>query len=157
MTGFVPAENGVRVRLSTPEIAILSRVPELLGSVGADADDPAARRLHPPAYRDGGPAADELHRLTKDDVAEARHADIEVFRRGLDEADNGVELSVPDAEAWIRVLGGARIVLASRRGLFEVGDLASVSSDDPDVALVNLLGAYQQALSEVLLAGMGPQ
>ena len=151
---FAPSRGGVAIRLSAPEVAILSRVPELLGSVGADPDDPAVRRLHPPAYRDGGPAADELYRLTKDDVADARSADVDVFTRDLDRAVEGIDISTADAEAWIRVLGGARLVLASRRGLFDVEDLSTVPADDPDVALVNLLGAYQQGLSEALLASM---
>jgi hypothetical protein len=140
--------------LSAAEVAILSRLPALIGSVGADADDPAPGRLHPDAYRDDAPGSLELIRLTKDDLAAGRNADLEVFAGRLTDSVDGVSLSESEAEAWLRVLGSARIVLASRRGLFDVDDLSAVSVEDPDVALVNLLGAYQQDLAEALLSGM---
>ena len=154
MNRFVGGDDAVEIRLSAAEVAILSRLPALLGSVGSDADDPAPGRLHPRAYRDDAAGSLELIRVTKDDLAAGRAADLEVFSGQLAESADGVVISVEDAEAWLRVLGSARIVLASRRGLFDLEDLGLASADDPDVALVNLLGAYQQDLAEALLTRM---
>ena len=155
MSRIAPGPRGVEVQLSPAEIAILSRLPSLLGSVGADPSDPAPARLHPAAYPDDEAGSAELARLTKDDLAEGRTADLDTFSRQLAESVDGITISPSDAEAWMRVLGGARIVLASRRGLLERDDLSDLPNDDPDVALVNLLGAYQQTFAEVLLATMG--
>lgn len=154
MSRIAPAGRGVEIQLSSAEIAILSRLPSLLGSVGSDRTDPAPARLHPAAYPDDEEGSAELARLTKDDLAEGRTADVDVFSRQLPDSGDGITISSADAEAWMRVLGSARIVLASRRGLFDLDDLAELPNDDPDVALVNLLGAYQQTLAEVLMAGM---
>jgi hypothetical protein len=151
---IAPTARGVEIQLSSAEIAILSRLPSLLGSVGSDPTDPAPKRLHPAAYPNDEEGSAELARLTKDDLAEGRTADVDVFARQLPETGDGITISSADAEAWMRVLGSARIVLASRRGLFDLEDLAELPNDDPDVALVNLLGAYQQTLAEVLLAAM---
>ena len=155
MSRIAPGRRGIEVMLSSAEIAILSRLPSLLGSVGSDPSDPAPARLHPAAYLDDDAGSAELARLTKDDLAEGRSADVDIFSRQLADSAEGITISASDAEAWMRVLGSARIVLASRRGLFELDDLSELPNDDPDVALVNLLGAYQQTLAEVLLATMG--
>lgn len=154
MSRIAPSGRGVEIQLSSAEIAILSRLPSLLGSVGSDPSDPAPARLHPAAYPDDEAVSAELARLTKEDLVEGRTADIEVFNRQLAASGDGITISPADAESWMRVLGSARIVLASRRGLFDIEDLGDLPNDDPDVALVNLLGAYQQTLAEVLLAGM---
>lgn len=154
MSRIAPGRRGVEVQLSSAELAILSRLPSLLGSVGSDPSDPAPARLHPAAYPDDEVGSAELARLTKDDVAEGRAADLEVFSRQLVASGDGITITPAEAEAWMRVLGSARIVLASRRGLFDLEDLGELPNDDPDVALVNLLGAYQQTLAEVLLASM---
>jgi hypothetical protein len=122
--------------------------------VGSDPSDPAPARLHPAAYPDDELGSAELVRLTKEDLAEGRSADVDVFSRQLAASGEGITISSADAAAWMRVLGSARIVLASRRGLFDLDDLGGLPNDDPDVALVNLLGAYQQTLAEVLLASM---
>lgn len=154
MSRIVATRDGVEVTLDAPEVAILSRLPSLLGSVGAHADDPAVERLHPPAYRDDPEGARELQRLTQDDLSAARSADIGLFTTQLEAAGAGTELTEADAEAWVRVLGAARLTLAARRHLFDMEDLSSASNADPDVALVNLLGFYQQSLSEALLTRM---
>ena len=96
-------------------------------------------------------------RFTQDEIVAARNADLEVFGRQLPDTAHGLEITADDAEAWLRVLGAARVVLAARRGLFEVDDLSAVPIEDPDIALVNLLGAYQQELSEALLKRMEAQ
>jgi len=155
MSRFAASDNGVAIGLSAAEVAILSRLSALLGSIGSDAQDPARGRLHPAVYPDDEAASQELMRLTKDDIAAGRQADLEIFTRQLPESMNGVDVKIDEAEAWLRVLGAARIVLASRRGLFDLDDLELASTDDPDVALVHLLGAYQAGLTEALLSSMG--
>ena len=154
MSRFAAAGDGIAVRLGAAEVAILARLPSLLGSVGADASDPAVARLHPSAYPESESDSTELIRLTEQDLAVQRRADLDVFTRALQDAADGVEISRDDAEAWLRVLESARIVLAARRGLFDLSDLSEASIADPDVALVSLMGMYQQELAEALLATM---
>jgi hypothetical protein len=153
---FAAAGDGIGVRLGAAEVAILARLPSLLGSVGADAGDPAVARLHPAAYPESESESTELIRLTEEDLALQRRVDLEVFTGALQDAAGGVEISRDDAEAWLRVLEAARIVLAARRGLFDLSDLSEASIADPDVALVSLMGMYQQELAEALLATMRP-
>jgi hypothetical protein len=152
---FASDSAGVAIRLTPAEVAILSRLPSLLGSVGTTPDDPAARRLHPEAYPEDLDASRELARLTSDDLDEARRADLERFGALLPEAATGTSMTADDAVAWMRVLGDARLVVAARRGLLDPGAAEELrSSRDPDVTLIALLGMLQGELSEVLLDQM---
>jgi len=153
MTRFSAGRDGIEARLPAGEIAVLSRLVPLLGAVGIDADDPARSRLEPTVYEDDPAASREFNRLVGAELGDARAEDRERFAMTLADATSGVVLSGADAAAWLRVLGAARIVLASRNGLFDDG-LPEGIPTDPETALVMLLGYLQEELVEEMLASM---
>lgn len=144
----------IHVRLPKPEQALLAQLPELLESVAAGADDPAADRMHPNAYPDDAAAAWEFSRMIDGELDTARRRDQATFADSLERA-LGAGLPMPEAEAWLRVIGDARLVLASREGIGREDELPEHSLSNPRLALVHYLGALQHEIVEVLLASMG--
>jgi hypothetical protein len=125
-------------------------VPELLESVGEAGADPAADRLDQAPYPDDPEAAAEFRRLMASEMAQSRAADRSAFSLTVEQAPQGVSLSPGEAEAWLRVLAEARLVLASRVGIIEDGWEDDLSESDPPVALLHYLGWLQQSLAETL-------
>ena len=154
MSWFSAVDGGVEVSLSGPEIAVLSRLGSLLGGAGVENDDPARERLLPVVYPDDPEASREFDRLASKERVEARSVDREAFVAGLTAAASGTTmLRAEDAAAWARVLGEARIVVASRKGLFETG-LPEGPIDDPEVAFLTFLGLLQEELVGAMLTSM---
>ena len=154
MSRFAAGPSGVTVRLTAPEIAILSRLGSLLGGAGVEQDDPATGRLIPKIYPDDEGASREFERLAGKERVEVRSADRESFVRGLDAAGDGdLVLDDDQAASWLRVIGEARIVVAARKGLFDAG-LPEGSVEDPEVALVMFLGLVQEDLVVQMMAKM---
>jgi len=164
---FTVAGQKVLVALEPEEVAILSRLPTLLGSVGASWNDPAHDRLNPEAYPGDTVASREFSRLTEKELVEARSADRERFADTLRRLRERPVLRPGDAAAWVRVLGEARLVLAARHGTPAGGpaaadeqpvvdDLTTTPPDaNPELMLVDYLGALQDDLVGELLTGMG--
>jgi hypothetical protein len=169
---------GPRVRLGDDELRLLTRLADdldVLLSGGADDDrpndslgdlvgldwpseaveapeDPALRRLLPDAYRDDDEAAAEFRRYTDATLRGAKRADATAVRQGLASIAVMGERVLDDeqAQAWLRFLTDARLVLASRLGIEraeDVDELESLEDDDPR------LMAY--AVYEWLLAMLG--
>lgn len=155
-------DGRVVVQLRRDEAAVLAQVPALLDSVGQDEGDPAQRRLAPSARPDDAESDREFVRLAAAELESARNLDRGVFLRTLGRGSRRLELTVDEAEAWVRVVGDARLVIAARLGLFEPGveDIDVVSVDDadeplsPHMAMVHFFGYVQQALVEALLSTM---
>jgi len=168
---FTAAGQKVLVALEPEEVAVLSRLPALLGSVGAAWDDPAQDRLNPEAYPGDTIASREFSRLTEKELTEARSADRERFADTLHRLRDRPVLHEGEAAAWVRVLGEARLVLAARHGVLGAGpegtsqdapesvDLVEPTEPapaaDPELMLVDYLGALQDDLVGELLTGMG--
>jgi len=83
-------------------------------------------------------------------MAQSRAADRSAFALTVEQSSRGVILSAGEAEAWMRVLAEARLVLASRLGIIEDGWEDDLPEDDPPVALLHYLGWLQQSLTETL-------
>lgn len=153
MAPFTVTADGIRVSLDANEIDALRVVPDLLASVGEVGDDPAQARLDIDAYRDDAESAAEYRRLMASEMEAGRAADRSAFSETLDALGRGpVTLSPGESEAWLTVLGEARLALAARLGIEEEGwgqDEASVSS--PPMALLHYLSWLQGGLAEVLL------
>ncbi len=149
------AGERVFVRLSEDERELLVNLPALVAAVAAD-DDPAAARLHPNAYPDDDEASREFARLTDRDLDDARDQDGDAFGASIDAAaSEGITFSA--AEAWLRVLGDARLVLAAREGIDREGELPEPSLANPRLALVHYLGALQHEIVEVLMTTMAEE
>ena len=154
MIRFKANGTKIEVSLSGSEIAILSRLDDLIGSAGTERDDPARKRLFPAVYAEDDGATREFQRFSERERSELSVADRERFAATLNEASPEVLLlDRDDAAVWARVLGQARIILAARTGLFESG-LPEGSPEDPDVALVLLLGYLQDDLVGEMLKAM---
>ena len=83
-------------------------------------------------------------------MAQSRAADRSAFALTVEQAPRGVTLSPGESEAWLRVLGDTRLVLASRLGITDDGWEDQLADDDPSVALLHYLGWLQQSLAETL-------
>ncbi len=99
----------------------------------ADADeneptpmDPALRRLLPDGYRDDPEAAAEFRRFTAEGLAERKIANSSKLVESLSGGGGSrvtVQLDDADADAWLKALTDIRLVLASRLGIEDDGDL----------------------------------
>jgi hypothetical protein len=128
----------------------LQAIPGLLDSVGSLGEDPAAEQLDQAPYPEDPQASAEFRRLMADELTQSRAADRSAFALTVEQATRGVVLSPGESEAWLRVLGEARLVLASRCGILEDGWEDALPEDDPPVALLHYLGWLQQSLTETL-------
>ena len=72
--------------------------------------------------------------MTSSDLDEARRWDSGVFRESLESAVT-VGLPFAEAEAWVRVIGDARLVLAAREGIGRDDELPEPSLANPRLAL----------------------
>lgn len=144
-------ESGIRVALAAREVDVLRSVPGLLRSVGDGDGDPAAGRLDYRAHPDD-PDAERGYRDLVDGLIEReREEDRARFAATL----GATRLTVEEADAWLRVIGEARLVLAARLGIDDDGWGDSFSLDEPvEMSLLRLLGSYQDELVEALL-GLG--
>ncbi len=148
---FRRRDGTIEVVLTAQERAVLHTLPETLDNLGTSDVDPAAARLHPPAYPDD-PAADAYFReMTEDDLAKARATDRSRFAETVDASS----MSDDDAQMRLRVLGDARLTLAARMGIEQEGweDDRSLA-DSRDGAMLHYLSYVQDALIQVLSAAL---
>lgn len=126
---FRADSDGILADVPADEAELLEVIPQLLHEL--DPEDPAFARIHPAAYP-ADPAADrEFRRLVAGDADAARREDQIAFLESLGRATSGAVLSRSETDAWLRVLGEARLVLAVRLGI-EIGD---EEIPDPDTSL----------------------
>lgn len=143
MSHFKTTRKGIVVVFSPEERSFLADVLPLLAGIGETGDDPAATRLNVPVYLDDRDASDEWWRLMGDDLHTARLSDRSVFLRTV--SANVEPLNDEDANAVLRVLNEARLVLAARVGL-EVEDDHDKLPDDSRQVL-DYLGWIQEELT----------
>jgi hypothetical protein len=108
------------------ERRFLSDVVPLLVSIRPN--DPAGSRLRSPVYREDEEANEEWWRLMGPELAESRSADRRTFNR-LVEAAGDVDLDDSEADAVLRVLNEARLVLGSRLGVEVEADYEKLSEE----------------------------
>lgn len=153
MASVAAAGARIFVRLPAEERAVLGQLPALLGSVSVDDQGAVSERLRPNPYPDDEAAAWEFSRMTRSDLDGARHRDAEAFTASLETVgSDGMPIEV--AEAWVRVLGESRLVLAAREGVVRDGVLPEPSAANPTIALVHYLGVLQHEIVDALLAAM---
>jgi hypothetical protein len=117
-------------------------------------DDPVLRRLLPDAYRDDPEAAADFRRFTQSSLRDGKRADATVVRQGLASvAVTGERVLAHDqADAWLRFLTDARLLLAVRLGIENADDADAVAALDADnpaaplAALYEWLGIFQADL-----------
>ncbi len=134
------------VNLGAPERALLQALPGQLNAILTQSDDPALRRLFPPAYSspEDREHAEEFRRLMTEDLV-ARHRDaLETLERTA-EAD---DLSPEELEGWMRSLNSLRLVLGTRLGVTEDDDVALHTGSEH--ALYYFLGYLQECVVAAL-------
>jgi hypothetical protein len=150
MTGFVRRGDGIDIGVDRNErrvVAIALRIVEQTDL--SDAEEPAAARLGYSAHPDDPDADLRFHRLTDEMLAEARRRDRGICAATLRQN----RLSFEEAEAWMRVIGEARLVLGARLGIDQDGWEDGIAPEEasPDLLLLHLLGRVQDDLVGVLL------
>ena len=137
-----------RLRLTSEERDLLRTLPgqlrELLGS-----EDPALRRLHPPAYEDDPEREAEYRRMVRDDLLRGRRSALEVMESTID----AETLDRDQLGAWLGSINDLRLVLGTRLEVTEELYEEGVPEDDPRAqafALYGYLGWLEEHLVEAL-------
>ncbi len=143
MTGpFVVSGDEIRLEVGSRERDALRSATALL-DIGGDAGGRLDYTAHP-----DDPKADAGYReLVGDDLDHLRQLDRGVF----DDFAAGAPGSPATVEAFMRVIGEARLVLADRLGIEDDGWEAEMDiRSDPELALMAWLGSLQEAAVGVL-------
>lgn len=96
-------------------------------------DDPAMRRLRPPAYLDDDDSEAAYQLLAGEELRTSRRAAIDGVRSSLDRP----RLSDDDLWGWLQSLNALRLVLGTQLDISEDDDTfeAGIDPDDPEAAL----------------------
>lgn len=142
--------SGDQVRISLPDglVEFLEDVPAALDLVGHSDGDPAASRLQVPVYLDDPSANEEYWRWMGGELDESRAADRSSFALVLESATTGVDVSMEEAQAFLRVLVEIRLALAARLGVEVEEDYAGL--DHTDAVVLDTLGELQILLLRAL-------
>ena len=147
--------DGDRVRLSlnAGEQLLLRDLLDQLEPLLADPDDPALRRLFPPAYSDD--ESDEQYRsLVRDQLVTGRAKALATMRATL----GSDTLDLEQADAWLRALNDLRLVLGTRLEVSEEIDYEDIDVEEPrgrDLAVFGYLAWLQEQLVDALQPASG--
>ena len=116
----------------------------------ADDADPALKRLFPPAYAD--PEHEREYRsLTRGQLVSGRERALEVLESTVDRPS----LSAEEADAWLRALNDARLVLGTDLDVQQDLDWDAVDPNDPR-ALEHAVYGYLSWIQEQLVEAIAP-
>ena len=147
--------NRIQVRLAPPELEVVRAAPILLeGRLGDDGDpdgEAHAQGNVDLAHPHDPEAQQRFQDLTGEMLDEARFADRDRLNETLEESS----LSLEDAEAWMRVIGDARLLLAARIGIEEDGwGEEPVEGEPVEMSVLRLLGFLQDSLVVELMGAL---
>jgi hypothetical protein len=138
-----------QVRLaSNGRLLIGSLVQQLREQLLTSTDQPALRRLFPPAYANDPERDAGYQVLTRDELLEGRLAALDVVERTL---DGGDDLSHDELTAWMTTLNSLRLALGTRLDVDE--ELPQLDPEDPlapDYAVYEYLGWLLAHIVEAL-------
>ena len=140
-------EGTVVLDLADEERDLLRQVAEELRELLAEQPaDPSLRRLFPTAHEDPKRES-EYRELTRDRLVAGHERSLDVLR---ETADREV-LTAEEADAWLRALNDARLVLGTRLDVTEDYDwdaLDATTPRAPELALYAYLSRVQEQLVE---------
>jgi Domain of unknown function (DUF2017) len=140
--------GGFRLRLSDGERELLRTLPaELQALLGSEPDDPALRRLFPPAYDEDEEGEAEYRRLMADDLLEGRRRAL----RLVQETAGRDRLTAEELDAWLRALNDLRLVLGTKLGMTEEMYDLEIDPAHPQAYELSVYG-YLSWLQEQLVA-----
>ncbi len=142
-------DGNVRLDLSEEERGLLRQVAEELRELlREEPEDPSLRRLFPTAHED--PARERDYReLTRDQLVAGREKSLDLL---ADTADREL-LTSDEADAWLRALNDARLVLGTRLDITEDFDWDAFDQSTPRAPELALY-AYLSWLQELLVDAM---
>lgn len=147
-----------QVRLPRGEREILRTLPDRLRELLAEGDaaeDPALRRLFPPATMDDEAINEEYQRLMRADLLAERLEALETMERTLD----AERLSEEELGAWLAAINDLRLVFGVRLDVTEqttAADFAALPDDDPRVRMYALY-SYLTFLEDQIVDALGGQ
>jgi len=150
---IVPSGGGFRLLLTRQERDILRGLPGQLREI-LESDDPALRRLFPPAYQDDPEREAEYRRLVHDELVAGRRRTLEVMESTVDAR----QLDQEQLTAWLGALNDLRLVLGTRLDVTEEEYDRELPQDDPRSAAMGLyhyLGWLEAQAVEALAEGLG--
>ena len=142
------ADGELRLRLPMEERLVLRGVAARTRERLRD-DDPALRRLFPPAY-DDAELEDEYRELTRGQLTSEREQALELLEATVDNTG----LSPGEADSWLRALNDVRLVLGTELDVTEDLDWNAL---DPNAARLPGLSlyAYVSWIQEQLVEALG--
>lgn len=137
----------VQLRLPPEERDLLRGLPgQLRSMLGDEPEDPALRRLFPPAYTDAPDHEAEYRQLMGDELVEKHLSALTV----LEETAEAERLTEEQANAWLSALNDLRLVLGTRLDVSEDMLADEVDPSDPEAPALALY-AYLSWLQEQLV------
>ena len=143
-------DGKVRLHLQPHEVALLRELLDELETLLEDPEDPALRRLFPPAHTDRE-HEEQYRSLVGDQLLSGRTKALATVRDTL-----GRDTLAPDeADAWLRALNDLRLVLGTRLDVTEDLDFEQLDVNDPRGRELAIYG-YLSWLQEQLVESLGP-
>jgi hypothetical protein len=141
----------VRLNFDEEELLLLRELLGELETLLEEPDDPALRRLFPPAH-DDLESEEQYRSLVRGQLLGGRAEALAAVRDTLGRKT----LSLEEADAWLRALNDLRLVLGTRLDVTEEIDFEMLDARDPrsrDLAVYAYLSWFQEELVEVLAEG----
>jgi Domain of unknown function (DUF2017) len=143
-------EGDFRLGLGRRERAVLRTLPALLEQLlDEERDEPALRRLFPPAYGDDAEADAEYRRLVGDALLTGRRTALRAFADSLDRD----RVTAEELDLWARALNDLRLVLGTRLDVREEELADPIDPRDPraeELALYGYLSWLQEHVVRAL-------
>src|SRR3954447_21596023 len=143
----------VRLYLDAHEQALLRELLDQLEPMLEEPDDPALRRLFPPAYSEA--ESDEQYQsLVRGQLVNGRSKALASMRDTLD--DETIDLE--QADEWLRAINDLRLVLGTRLDVSEEIDYERIDLNEPrgrDLAIYGDLAWLQEQLVDALQRASG--
>jgi hypothetical protein len=140
------AAGGVRLHFREDEVLLLHELLAELEALLEDPDDPAVRRLFPPAHSDRE-SEEQYRSLVREQLVAGRSKALVTVRDTLGRET----LNAEEAEAWLRALNDLRLVLGTRLDVTEDIDWEDIDLRRPrgrDLAAYAYLSWLQEQLVE---------
>lgn len=140
-------DGRISLQLDPAESAFLSDMVRMLESVGQVEGDPGEKRLNVPAYLGDAEAAEEWRRLMGDRIEDGRAEDRRALRTVVD-SEGTVAIDPERAEAILRAVNEARLVLAARLGIEVESDYEQL--DASGIVALHYLSMFIEDLTDEL-------
>jgi hypothetical protein len=147
------SRGGVRLDFDEQELLLLRELLAELQTLLEDPDDPAVRRLFPPAH-DDLESEEQYRSLVRGQLVGGRADALATVRRTIGRDT----LSPKEADAWLRAFNDLRLVLGTRLDVTEDVDFEGLDPREPrgrDLAVYAYLSWLQEELVEALGVSSG--